>query len=251
MDQVSARLAALWERRIERAASLEGEIPAAAALLGFYRVIAQFQREIAEKGLPPGPFSAHPAQIPEVLHHYPARMLVVLERHAPPQLAHAARSLFGTAEWDPADPASCFVARAVVQPYAESCARRTHSTSAPRTPNCPFCGERPVCSVLRPEGEGGRRSLVCSLCFTEWEFNRVRCPVCASEDKDRLPVYTAEQFPHVRIEACDDCNTYVKCIDLTRNGLAIPEVDEIAAVALDVWAAERGYVKLQPNLLGL
>jgi FdhE protein len=251
MDQLSARLADLWERRIERAANLEGEIPAAAGLLRFYRVIAQFQQEIAGKNLPPGPFSVHPAQIPKVLHHYPARLLLVLERHAPPQLASAARGMFGTDDWDPADPAPRFVARAVVQPYAESCARRAHSVPESRTPDCPFCGERPVCSVLRPEGEGGRRSLVCSLCFTEWEFNRVRCPVCAGEDKDRLPVYTAEQFPHIRIEACDNCNTYVKCIDLTRNGLAVPEVDEIAAVALDVWAAGKGYAKLQPNLLGL
>jgi FdhE protein len=251
MDQVSARLSGLWERRIERAASLEREIPAAAELLGFYRVIAQFQREIAEKGLPAGPFSAHPAQIPEVLHHYPARLLPVLERHAPPQLARAARDLFRTKDWDPADPAPRFVARTVVQPYAESCARRSHFAPDVRTPDCPFCGERPVCSVLRPEGEGGRRSLVCSLCFTEWEFNRLRCPACASEDKDRLPVYTAEQLPHIRIEACDACNTYIKSIDLTRNGLAIPEVDEIAAVALDLWASEKGYLKLQPNLLGL
>ena len=83
------------------------------------------------------------------------------------------------------------------------------------------------------------------------EFNRIRCPACGNEDKDTLPVYTAEQFPHIRVEACDACHTYIKSIDLTKNGLAVPEVDEIASVALDLWAAEKGYKKLQVNLLGL
>jgi len=35
------------------------------------------------------------------------------------------------------------------------------------------------------------------------------------------------------------------------NGLAVPEVDELASVSLDLWAAEKGYNKLQVNLLGL
>jgi FdhE protein len=92
---------------------------------------------------------------------------------------------------------------------------------------------------------------MCAICFAEWEFNRIRCPACGEEDKDRLPVYTAAQFAHIRIEACDGCHSYVKSIDLTKNGLAVPEVDEIAAVALDVWAAQNGYTKAQPNLFGL
>ena len=153
---------------------------------------------------------------------------------------------------DTGDPAHRFVAKAVVQPFAEFCAFRRNSAPAHvRTSACPFCGDRPVCSVLRPEGEGGKRSLICSLCFTEWEFNRVRCPACATEDKDTLPLYNAEQFPHVRVEACDACHTYLKSIDLTKNGLAVPEVDEIASVSLDLWAADKGYTKLQVNLLGL
>jgi len=53
------------------------------------------------------------------------------------------------------------------------------------------------------------------------------------------------------VEACDHCRVYLKAIDLTRNGLAVPEVDELASVALDIWAAEKGYTKLQGNLLGL
>jgi FdhE protein len=109
----------------------------------------------------------------------------------------------------------------------------------------------PFCSVLRPEGEGAKRFLLCIDCLHEWEFNRIRCPRCGNEDKDTLPVYTADQFPHIRVEACDQCRTYLKAIDLTRNGLAVPEVDEIASIALDLWAEDHGYTKLHPNVLGL
>jgi formate dehydrogenase maturation protein FdhE len=33
--------------------------------------------------------------------------------------------------------------------------------------------------------------------------------------------------------------------------LAVPVVDELASVPLDIWAEEQGYTKLQPNLLGM
>ena len=108
-----------------------------------------------------------------------------------------------------------------------------------------------MCAVLRPEGEGAKRFLMCAECFAEWEFLRVKCPACGEEDKEKLPVYTAEQFPHVRVEACDTCRSYLKAIDLTKNGLAVPEVDEIASAALDVWAKEQGYRKTCPNLFGI
>ena len=54
-----------------------------------------------------------------------------------------------------------------------------------------------------------------------------------------------------KLEACDHCRTYIKSIDLTKNGLAVPVVDELASVPLDIWAEEHGYTKLQPNLLGM
>jgi formate dehydrogenase maturation protein FdhE len=53
------------------------------------------------------------------------------------------------------------------------------------------------------------------------------------------------------VECCDACHTYSKSIDLSKNGLADPLVDELASVPLDLWAQERGYAKLRPNLLGM
>jgi formate dehydrogenase maturation protein FdhE len=37
-------------------------------------------------------------------------------------------------------------------------------------------------------------------------------------------------------------------VDLTRDGNAVPEVDEIAALPLDLWAIEKGYQKMTGNL---
>ena len=105
--------------------------------------------------------------------------------------------------------------------------------------------------MLRPEGDGARRFLVCSLCATEWLFRRVLCPNCAEENKDKLPIYLAQEFDYVRIDACDTCHTYIKSIDLTKNGNAVPMVDELATVSLNLWAQENNYQKLQPNLFGV
>jgi FdhE protein len=116
-------------------------------------------------------------------------------------------------------------------------------------PVCPYCGRKPVCGVLRPEGDGAKRSLICSFCSTEWEYRRLVCPACEQEDVHRLPVFTAESFPHIRIEACDVCHAFIKTIDLTKDGRAIPVVDEIASLPLTLWAEEKGYKKLQRNLL--
>jgi formate dehydrogenase maturation protein FdhE len=40
-------------------------------------------------------------------------------------------------------------------------------------------------------------------------------------------------------------------VDLTKNGHAVPVVDELATIPLNLWAQEHGYTKVQPNLLGI
>jgi FdhE protein len=66
-----------------------------------------------------------------------------------------------------------------------------------------------------------------------------------------MAFYSASEIEHVRADVCDTCHTYLKCIDLTKTGLAIPVVDELATVPLDLWAREHGYAKLQINLLAI
>jgi FdhE protein len=150
------------------------------------------------------------------------------------------------------DPCERFCAHAFLQPYAEFLADRA-DVSAPlfRRPVCPYCGSPPLAGVLRPEGDGAKRSLVCSFCRTEWDYLRIACPACEEGREDRLCVYSTPAVAGVRVEACDTCGAYIKTIDLTLNGLAIPEVDELAAVPLTLWAEERGYRKVARNVIGL
>ena len=144
-----------------------------------------------------------------------------------------------------------FTALALLQPCAEYLAGRAAiSPPAIRRPVCTFCGSKPVAGVLRPEGDGAKRSLVCSFCYTEWDYLRIGCPACEESRDEKMYVYVASQFEHLRVEACESCRTYIKTVDLTKNGLAIPEVDELAAIPLTLWADEQGYTKLSRNIFG-
>jgi FdhE protein len=145
-----------------------------------------------------------------------------------------------------------FFARAFLQPYAVSVRVRANLRWNGPTPFlCPFCKRKPGLGILRPLGDGGQRSLMCSFCLAEWEFRRIICPGCGEEDYAKLPVYTSEELKHVRVEGCDSCRSYIKTVDLTKSGLGDPIVDEMAAVPLDLWAQKQGYTKLQTNLLQL
>ena len=75
----------------------------------------------------------------------------------------------------------------------------------------------------------------------------VLCPNCAEENKDHLPVFVAQEFDYVRVDACDTCHTYIKSIDLSKNGNAVPVVDELATVSLNLWAQEHNYKRPSPT----
>src|SRR5579871_2639466 len=69
-------------------------------------------------------------------------------------------------------------------------------------------------------------------------FRRILCAACGEEREEKLPVYVAEQFPHIRVECCDTCKHYLRTVDLTKNGNALPEADDLAAIPLTLWAQE-------------
>ena len=125
-------------------------------------------------------------------------------------------------------------------------------------------------SVVADAGEplvSGRRSLLCSRCGRRWNYTRSACPACGESDEARLLVY-AEQwggpvsrngngdgageavFPHLRIAGCESCQRYLIEVDLGRDARAVPEVDELAAMPLDLYAADQGLTKVTPNLMG-
>jgi FdhE protein len=53
------------------------------------------------------------------------------------------------------------------------------------------------------------------------------------------------------VEACGSCRAYILTVDLTKNGLAVPEVDALAAIPLTLWADEKGYQKVARIVLAL
>jgi FdhE protein len=262
----------LRQRRIARAEELANQYPLAAEMLRFFVPVARFQDELyssAENAFKNQEQSASFAQplAAEVAERFPG-FLSLVERIGPGPVAAAAHELRNqtadahrellTAFWTSAgapvfklnDRDTEFFARAFLQPYAEFVRERAGKQQNGPTPClCPFCLRRPGVGVLRPLGDGGQRSLVCSFCLGEWEFRRIVCPGCGEEDHAKLPVYTAEEFAHVRVECCDSCRQYIKTVDLTRNGLADPVVDEIVSIPLDLWAQQHGYAKLQVNLM--
>jgi FdhE protein len=257
----------VWQQRIRRAESLAAQHPFAAEILTFYVQIARFQQDLYQRldrsSVSVSPI-AGPPELPELLSSFPT-FLALVEKQAPTRLAQVAHELSGShsSSWadllgntwsapgQPSDPTE-FLALAFLQPYAEFVRSRVPLQLAGYTHSlCPFCSRKPTLAVLRPLGDGARRNLLCGFCLCEWEFRRIVCPGCDEKDHAKLPVYTAEEFPYIRVECCDTCRTYLKAIDLSKNGLADPLVDELASVPLDLWAQGRGYAKLHPNLLGM
>jgi len=268
---------ARWDQRIERAKELARDLPAASEALAFYSEIVAFQKSLLSGeslaslngSSMAGDVSFRERLDPASLSASFPSLLSLVGRVGPPALAETAEelaqadrgywehllSVYWRAEAhavDDAPEAHLFFARAFLQPYAEYLADNME-IELPRfgSSSCPICTGKPQVGVLREEGHGAKRSLVCSLCLTEWGYRRVLCPACGEERFEALPVYTASEFAHVRIEACDTCKTYIKTVDLTKNGLAVPVVDELATIPLTLWAQEKGYAKLQPNLLGI
>ncbi len=136
----------------------------------------------------------------------------------------------------------------------------------------------------------GRRRLACARCGTGWSYSGSACASCGETTGSRRTVYAERRegpvvgrgpatgvagaeaeagaeaasagagdaaardggplFPHLRIESCERCKRYLIDVDLGRDARAVPEVDELAALPLDLYAAERGLSKITPNLMG-
>lgn len=266
-----------WQQRIERARRLSAEYPFAGDVLRFYEHVAGAQQHVyscVEVATGKNNTQHRAGSLREeldltLLLPELRGFLGVIEKHAPGPLAGAAGELARrdskawvellTAWWTaPGDGIAApnahlqFCARAFLEPYAQYLAEHAEIPVIDVTPRvCPLCGARPQMGVLRQESDGTGRFLVCTLCATEWRYGRIGCPACGEGSETNLAVFVAEELKHVRVEACEKCKVYIKTVDLTKDGHAIPVVDEIAAIPLDLWAAERGYTKLQSNLLGM
>jgi FdhE protein len=258
-----------WDARIHRAEQLSRKSDATREILTFYAKLLQSQKEVDEflrsrRGwLPSGSLAE---DLPVIRECFPI-VLHAVESYGSTHLAEEARVLINAANgtvdqilldyWrNPSD--TQFFAKAFLQPYTRWLVESGGQPLDRRFENdekrCPFCGGLPQVSFLQtrdPTSESGNRDLVCATCTLNWSFRRVACAYCGEERPTKLGYFHTPEYDHIRIEACDSCSHYIKGVDLTRLGFAVPLVDEVASAALDVWAEEHGYSKIQLNLVGL
>ena len=171
---------AKWDQRTRRADELAAAHPFAAEVLRFYHSVAAFQ-----KGLYWYLQESSVSDLDALLPKFP-EFLSEIEISAPEPIARSAgewkerdadrsRELL-TFHWRSASPGAsleALVAWLFLQPYAEHLAERTeHSPERGASALCPFCSRKPVVGVLRPEGDGAKRSLICCMCGSKlWTSN--------------------------------------------------------------------------------
>ena len=173
-----------------------------------------------------------------------------------------------------------FVARACLEPVLEALDRPARSAcgGVRDARHCPDCGGPPQLSYFaaaRDDLSSGPRILLCARCASTWTYSRMTCAGCGEETSAKLPVFSEHGttsgergsvvrglpgvpepdrrdavFPHMRIDACDTCKRYLLNIDLVTDPSAVPVVDEMAAIPLDLFARERGFAKITTNLMG-
>jgi formate dehydrogenase accessory protein FdhE len=273
---------AKWDRRIHRANELISSYPFSLEGLRYYARVATFQKGLYrefQKALADSPKISSDRPLRDeldlflLLPKFP-RFLSLIQEIAPAPLSLASATLAqkGPAAWQhaiedfwhgepelaekvdhtaQAESSDRVLAWIFLQPYAEYLADHREIAVVDGTPStCPLCGGKPVVAVLRSEGDGAKKSLICMLCAHEWAFRRIYCASCGEEREPQMAFYSAPEIAHVRVDVCDTCHTYLKSIDLTKTGLAVAVVDELATIPLDLWAREHGYEKLQINLLG-
>jgi len=104
---------------------------------------------------------------------------------------------------------------------------------------CPVCGGAPDFALL--EEEAGARYLICSRCNSEWLFRRLGCAFCDDSDFSKQVYYPSDDEVY-RLYVCQACRRYLKTMDLRSvQRRALPEVERIASVAMDVAAQQEGY----------
>ncbi|MDE3113090.1 MAG: formate dehydrogenase accessory protein FdhE [Chloroflexota bacterium] len=153
-------------------------------------------------------------------------------------------------------PTDRYLARAASAPILEAlpnaASTMRHGESDDR--HCPVCGGPPQLAIHTDTGESlvtGERRLQCSRCMTEWRFARLTCASCGDTGGANTPILSDPQrLPHVRVDACDRCRRYLLTIEMPKEPRAVAVVDEIVGLPLDLIAAERGYTKIAPNVMG-
>jgi formate dehydrogenase maturation protein FdhE len=281
---VSARvetIASPWTGRRRRAEELRERHPFAAELLTLYLALLPVREEAwgaARDSPPPAaelPQWAAVRVLPAVVEATAAAGPATLREASRGRLAQGAveESLAGWLGGVELDPVDRYLARASLGPVLEALGEQAGAACARARDGengalCPRCGGLPQLSWVAASGESlvsGRRNLLCARCASSWDYTRSACPACGETDEARLLMYAEHWegpvsgngngaapavFPNLRIAGCETCRRYLIEVDLAQDGRAVPEVDELAALPLDLYAADQGLTKVTPNLMG-
>jgi FdhE protein len=273
LEAAVAQTANPWPLRRERAAELAGRYPHAAEMLRLYSALTVVQEQAifpspARGGGQGGGVGIAALAVEHVL---PGIVDVTVEA-GPKALRDGVINVFCSADlvnlvqrWldgETLTPFETYLARASASPLLEA-QTMSHTNELPSPARrggqgggqyCPNCGGLPQLSYFAVSGEAlvsGPRYLVCSRCANNWVFSRMTCAGCGESTGTKLPIYQEqERFPHVRVDGCQTCKKYLLTFDLRRETRAVPVVDEIAALPLDLFARDQGLTKITPNLMG-
>lgn len=262
MITISSPTETYAERR-RRAAELCAYRPYAAEVLRLYLAVVQVQEVAALRALETGPTTVE--ELPGwVAENVMPELIAAAVAAGPEPLAAAAQAfLYGGDLAAPVGawlagveqpPAHAFLGRAAAAPVLEVRPelRTPPAEVSPR--RCPSCGGPPQVAFFGASGEAlltAPRYLQCARCATPWSYARMVCAGCGEEDTTRLPVLADhDAFANLRIDACESCRTYLVTVDLPKDPTAVPLVDELTAIPLDLAARERGFRKISANLVG-
>jgi len=289
MQALEAAVAANpWPLRRERAAELAERYPHAVEMLRLYLALTVVQ-EAAYLANPPPPLAGgtqgiypSPARgggqgggiASLAVEHVMPGVIDATVEVGPRTLRDGVIAVYASANLEdmiqrwldqqPLNPFETYLARASASPLLEALTTSTSAISPPplagegqgggMSQHCPNCGGLPQLSYFAVSGEAlvsGPRYLVCSRCANNWIFSRMMCAGCGESNGTKLPIYQEqEQLPHARVDGCQTCRKYLLTFDLRRETRAVPVVDEIAALPLDLYARDQGLTKITPNLMG-
>lgn len=262
-----------WPARRNRALALGERYDFAAQLLAFYARLSEAQETLWQLGRDEQPSALSLAEW--AIYQRALEPVIEVARRDGPALLAESVAAFAAAPEDLRretlhsymvdiplpEVAGCkpdaafFLARATLGPVLEALDLESKVTSQlnGEERRCPWCWGLPQCKTLQEAGEyTSACRLICSRCSREWDYPRRKCGVCGEERLNQLALFEAgDVLPHLRVDACRTCNTYMVTVDLRTDGKAVALVDELCAIPLDLWAGEQGFSKAHPNLLGV
>ncbi len=139
-----------------------------------------------------------------------------------------------------------FVARSATAPAislaAEILGKEHNREAAWGHGHCPICGSPPLMGRL--VGNEGARLHSCSFCSFEYRVPRTECPFCLETLAKGADYYVSPEEPGYSIAACPECRNYIKLADRrSGEGLRLPMLDDLASLALDIYAHEQHYTR--------